>query len=84
MQQHTLWMSVRLVESRLMFLDASGNWDDLGPATLVSPDRELVFQTGRKVGGLLLRADGLPCPDSLEEHRTNCFQAFGVNVGAAA
>lgn len=84
MSNLTLWMSVRLVESKLCFLDASGNWDELGPCTLVSPDRELVFQTGRKVGGLLLRADGLPCPAKLEEHRENCFQAFGVAVGAAA
>lgn len=84
MDNQTLWMSVRLVESRLCFLDCAGTWDDLGDKTLVSPDRELVFQTGRKVGGLLLRADGLPSPDVLEQHRTNCFEAFGINVGAAA
>lgn len=80
MTQQSLWMVVRLVECRLMFLNSTGAFDVLGENTFVAPDREQAFQLGRKVNGLLMRADGLPNAVAIERFAGDCFQAFGVNI----
>jgi hypothetical protein len=82
MSQPKLWMVVRLIECRLQFLTTAGNWDDLSVTTLVSDQRELVFQAGRKVNGLLMSANGLPRADVIEGFAHDCLQAYGVNITA--
>lgn len=63
-----LWLCARIVDYRFQALavadptaeDSDHCWSDIGPDTLLSDDREAVFQLGRANGGLLLGVDGLP------------------------
>ena len=63
-----VWLCARIVDYRFQALaredeaDPSSDhcWTDVGPDTVVSEDREMVFQLGRAHGGLLLAVDGLP------------------------
>ncbi len=62
------WLAVRIVDYRLQALapedpaDPEGemDWCDIGADTMVSSDREAVYQLARTHSGLLLSMDGLP------------------------
>lgn len=63
-----VWMCARIVDYRFQALavedptqeDSDHCWSDVGPDTVLSEDRETVFQLARAHGGLLLGCDGLP------------------------
>lgn len=69
------WCAVRIENFRLQFLDQNEEWADPTSATLVSSDRETVFQAGRRNGGLLMNIDGLPGPKAWDR-----FRAFVADV----
>lgn len=65
-----LWLCIRIVDYRLQALAPANpempvddlDWSDIGPDSLVSDDRESVYQLAREHGGLLVAAAGLPVP----------------------
>ena len=63
-----LWLCIRIVDYRLQALAPADPaapvddlcWTDIGPDSLVSEDRESVYQLAREHGGLLVAAAGMP------------------------
>lgn len=68
MAQKPLFIIARIVDYRFQALaadepsDPLAGFEDMGAATLVSSEREEMFQAARKHGGLLLNASGVPSP----------------------
>lgn len=73
-QRTRLFVAVRIENYRLQFLTDDGEWSDPGDATLISSDREMVFQEGRANGGLLMNTDGLPGPSAYRRFQDRIAQ----------
>lgn len=64
MKNERSYIAIKIVDYRVRALAgdsaATAEWEDLSDATLISTDREAIFQLARKHGGLLCSADGVP------------------------
>lgn len=78
-KQH--WIVIRLIECRLMAHVAPDDWAPVGLTTWVTDDREKAYQAARRLGGLLLRANGLPSPKQVYDLRSGLESVGGDTAG---
>lgn len=79
-QKPRLWCGVRIVDYRLQALapvdkdNPTGDqeWCDLGGDTMVTSDREWMFQACRAEGGLLMSVNGLPGSGRVAAFHATC------------
>lgn len=87
-----VWCVVRIVDYRLQALacecDHPDNqcyeWTDLGGDSVLSADRESMFQLARQHQGLLMAANGLPGPGRVAKFVANVKALEGTSLDAPA
>lgn len=87
-----LWCVVRIVDYRLQALanesddpdNMSYEWTDLGGDSVLSADRESMFQLARQHQGLLMAANGLPGPGRVAKFSANVKALEGTAPDAPA
>jgi hypothetical protein len=78
MPKQRLWIVIRAQDYRLTALADPLNpcWEEVSGDTIISEDRESMFQLARQFGGLLCSADGLPSPRQADRFRA-AADAYG-------
>jgi hypothetical protein len=85
------WCVVRIVDYRMQALAQASDdpdnhdleWCDIGGDTVVSCDRESMFQAARRHQGLLMTANGLPSPGRMARFAERVREMEGVGVGGS-
>lgn len=64
MPRKRLWIVTRIVDYRLQALadESDPCWEELSGDSIISEDRDAMFQLARRYQGLLCSADGVPSP----------------------
>lgn len=81
-----LWSVVRLVDYRIQGLacEADPCWEDISADTIISTDREAMYQKARSYGGLLVSTEGVPSARQVDNYKFAVGRAKAAAIAADA